>query len=280
MSFLTYFQSVQYATLPVVAVMGLLGLLVGSFLNVVIIRLPKILENEWQGKAAPYSLFFPRSHCPQCQHPIQLRDNIPLLSYLFLKRHCRFCHTPISPQYFFVELLSSLLCLMVALRFGFTVQTFAACLLIWALLALSFIDLKHMILPDDITLPTLWVGLLFNSFGTFQDLPSAVWGAVLGYLLLWGVYWIFKGLTGKEGLGYGDFKLLALLGAWLGWQALPMIILFSSFLGALVGGIFLFLNKKSKNTPIPFGPFLAVAGIIVLLYNKEIMQAYYRLILT
>ena len=268
---------------------AVIGLLVGSFLNVVIHRLPKMMDNDWRsqcaelhGQATPdtevLSLSVPRSRCPQCGHPITALENIPVISWLALRGKCSACRTPISLRYPIVEALTSLLSTLAAVHFGFGWAAAGALLLIWGLIALTFIDYDTQLLPDSITLPLLWAGLLLNLFGTYTDLQSAVVGAMLGYLSLWSVYWGFKLVTGKEGMGYGDFKLLAALGAWLGWQTLPLIILLSSLVGALLGIALIVLTKRGRNVPIPFGPYLATAGLIALLWGRELTQAYLRLI--
>lgn len=269
------------------AAAGLLGLCVGSFLNVVIHRLPKMMEQEWQAQCAelrgetasaapePLSLVKPRSRCPACGHPISALENIPLVSYLFiLKGKCSGCSNPISPRYPIIEAATALLSAYAAWHFGPTLQTVGALLLVWALIALSAIDFDTQLLPDSITLPLLWLGLLFNLWGIFADLSTAVIGAMAGYLALWSVFWLFKLATGKEGMGYGDFKLLAALGAWLGWQMLPAIILLSSVVGALVGISLIVVARHGRNIPIPFGPYLAAAGIIALFWGNAITQAY------
>ncbi|WP_301100798.1 A24 family peptidase [Propionivibrio sp.] len=267
---------------------GFLGLLVGSFLNVVIHRLPKMMDNDWRCQCAELlgaeplstealSLVRPRSRCPECGHPITALENIPLISWLALRGQCSACHTSISPRYPMVEVLTSLLTALGAAHFGFGWAATGGILLIWCLIALTFIDFDTQLLPDSITLPLLWAGLLFNLFGTYTDLQSAVVGAMAGYLTLWSVYWSFKLATGKEGMGYGDFKLLAALGAWLGWQILPLTILLSSLVGALVGIALILLAKRGRNVPIPFGPYLATAGLIALFWGKELTQTYLRL---
>ena len=268
---------------------AVIGLLVGSFLNVVIHRLPKMMDNDWRsqcaelhGQATPdteaLSLSVPRSRCPQCGHPITALENIPVISWLVLRGKCSACRAPISSRYPIVEALTSLLSILAAVHFGFGWAAAGALLLIWGLIALTFIDYDTQLLPDSITLPLLWAGLLLNLFGTYTDLQSAVVGAMAGYLSLWSVYWGFKLVTGKEGMGYGDFKLLAALGAWLGWQTLPLIILLSSLVGALLGIALIVLAKRGRNVPIPFGPYLATAGLIALLWGRELTQAYLRLI--
>ncbi|OQA34266.1 MAG: Type 4 prepilin-like proteins leader peptide-processing enzyme [Betaproteobacteria bacterium ADurb.Bin341] len=264
---------------------GVLGLCVGSFLNVVIHRLPQILERDWRTQCAelrgealescePLSLIRPRSRCPACGHPIGALENIPILSYLFLHGRCAACSAAISARYPLVEALTALLSGFTVWHFGPTLTATAALCLIWALIALSFIDLDTQLLPDSITLPLLWLGLLFNLWGGFASLQSAVIGAMAGYLCLWTVYWLFKLATGKEGMGYGDFKLLAALGAWLGWQMLPVIILLSSMIGAVVGIVLIILAKHGRNIPIPFGPYLAGAGVIALFWGPVINRTY------
>ena len=272
------------------AAAGLLGLCVGSFLNVVIHRLPKMMEQDWQAQCAELrgeqvlheealSLAKPRSRCPSCGHQITALENIPLLSYLLiLKGKCSGCGTPISPRYPIVEALTGLLSAYAAWHFGPTWQTVGALLLLWALIALSGIDLDTQLLPDSITLPLLWLGLAFNLQTTYCDLPSAVIGAMAGYLALWSVFWLFKLATGKEGMGYGDFKLLAALGAWLGWPMLPAIILLSSIVGAAVGITLIVAARHGRNIPIPFGPYLAAAGAIALFWGQQITSTYLGMI--
>jgi len=268
-----------------VAAAGVLGLCVGSFLNVVIHRLPKMMEQEWHAQCAelrgettaaePISLAKPRSRCPVCGHQISALENIPLISYLFiLKGKCAACATRISPRYPIVEAATGLLSGYAAWHFGPTLQTVGALLLVWALIALSAIDFDTQLLPDSITLPLLWLGLAFNLWSIFADLSTAVAGAMAGYLALWSVFWLFKLATGKEGMGYGDFKLLAALGAWLGWQMLPAIILLSSVVGAAVGISLIVVARHGRNIPIPFGPYLAAAGVIALFWGNAITQAY------
>ena len=268
---------------------GLLGLLVGSFLNVVIHRLPKMMENEWRNQCAelhgdapienePFSLIRPRSRCPSCGHPISALENVPILSWLWLRGRCSDCQAPISPRYPLVEAVTGLCSAAAAAYFGYGWMLLGALLLIWSLIALTFIDADTQLLPDSITLPLLWMGLCFNLFGVFADLSSAVLGAMVGYLSLWSVYWAFKLVTGKEGMGYGDFKLLAALGAWLGWQMLPLIILLSSLVGAAVGIVLIILARQGRHVPIPFGPYLAAAGLIALIWGKDLTQMYLRLI--
>ncbi len=275
----------------------ILGLMVGSFLNVVIHRLPKMLELGWRQQCAelggegslshaegepvhisPYNLIVPPSACPHCNHPISAWENIPIVSYLLLRGKCNSCGAAISPRYPIIEAVSGVLCAYAAWHFGFGWAAVGALLLIWALLALTAIDFDTQLLPDDITLPLIWAGLLFNLFGVYTDLPSAVLGAVIGYLALWSVYWGFKLATGKEGMGYGDFKLLAALGAWLGWQMLPLIILLSSLVGAVVGITMIVALKHGRNIPIPFGPYLAGGGLIALFWGQTLTQQYLQLL--
>ncbi|KHE15589.1 methyltransferase [Aeromonas hydrophila] len=265
----------------------LFSLMIGSFLNVVIHRLPIMLEREWQAEylgyfnpetlpqqEERYNLMVPRSACPHCGHAITAMENIPLLSWLWLKGRCSECQAPISARYPLVELLTALLSLVVAATFAPGWSLLAALLLTWVLVALTFIDLDKMLLPDQLTLPLLWGGLLFNLAGGFVPLADAVIGAMAGYLVLWSLYWAFKLLTGKEGMGYGDFKLLAALGAWLGWQALPIVLLLSSLVGAFIGIGLILLRNHHQNKPIPFGPYLAIAGWIALLWGDTITRWY------
>lgn len=266
---------------------GLLGLCVGSFLNVVIHRLPKMMEREWLAQCAEISgnetstetesltLSRPRSRCPHCGHAIRAYENIPLLSYfLILRGKCAGCGKPISLRYPLIEALTGALSAFAVWHFGDTYAAVGALLLIWALLALTFIDFDTQLLPDSITLPLLWLGLAFNLAQVYTDLPSAVIGAMAGYLILWSIYWGFKLLTGKEGMGYGDFKLLAALGAWLGWQMLPTIVLLSSVVGAAVGIALIAFARHGRHIPIPFGPYLASAGIIALFWGHTLTSTY------
>lgn len=266
-----------------------LGLLVGSFLNVVIHRLPKMMELDWRVQCAelhgeqpvhsePYNLLVPRSACPHCHHAIRAWENIPVASYLLLRGRCRGCHASISPRYPIIEAASGILCGFAAWHFGFGLAAVGAILLIWALLTLTVIDFDTQLLPDDITLPLIWTGLLFNLYDAFTTLHDAFLGAVLGYLALWSVYWLFKLVTGKEGMGYGDFKLLAALGAWLGWQLLPLIIILSSLVGAVVGITLIVAVKHGRDIPIPFGPYLAGGGLIALFWGQTLTQNYLQLL--
>jgi len=261
------------------------GLMVGSFLNVVIHRLPKMMEQEWhnnclelQGKEVPeqtkYSIVTPRSACPQCKHQITALENIPIISYLILGGKCKGCKTKISIRYPVVEALTGLLTGVIAYKYGYTTTTLFAWIFTLALIALTFIDFDTQLLPDDIVLPLLWIGLLFNLNTGFTDLKSAVIGAIAGYLVLWSVYWLFKIITGKEGMGYGDFKLLAAIGAWFGWQLLPAVILLSSVVGAVIGIGLIMFRGKTGNTAIPFGPFLALGGIAALFFGQQLASFY------
>ncbi|PAU51077.1 prepilin peptidase [Pseudomonas indica] len=263
-----------------------LGLLIGSFLNVVIHRLPKMMHRDWQSQAREllglpaedsrpvFNLVLPHSRCPHCNHQIRAWENIPIVSYLVLRGKCSACKAPISMRYPLIELACGLLSAYVAWHFGFGWAAGAALVLTWGLLAMSMIDVDHQLLPDALVLPLLWLGLIVNSFGLFASLEDALWGAVAGYLSLWSVYWLFKLITGKEGMGYGDFKLLAMLGAWGGWQILPLTILLSSLVGAVLGVIMLRLRNAETSTPIPFGPYLAIAGWIALLWGDQITGTY------
>lgn len=262
-----------------------LGLLVGSFLNVVIYRLPLMMEREWKcqcdeltGKEPepqePFTLSVPRSRCSHCNHAIGALENIPVISYLFLGGKCKECNTSISIRYPLIELLSGVLSGVVAFHFGFGWAGFGALFLTWTLIALTFIDVDHQLLPDSITLPLLWFGIFFSLFEIFTSLQASVLGAIAGYLSLWLVFHSFRLATGKEGMGYGDFKLLAALGAWLGWSYLPTIVLLSSLVGAVVGITLIVLRKQDRDIPIPFGPYLAAAGWITLIWGDSINQAY------
>jgi leader peptidase (prepilin peptidase)/N-methyltransferase len=265
--------------------MTILGLMIGSFLNVVIYRLPEMMKRSWlqqcaelQGKETEvlptFNLFTPRSACVQCGHKITAWENIPIISYLMLRGRCSRCHTRISPRYPIVEVITALMSGFVAWHYGYGFVVIAALILVWALIALAVIDLNTQLLPDDITLPLLWIGLLVNTNHGFTDIQSAVIGAVAGYLSLWSIYWCFKLTTGKEGMGYGDFKLLATIGAWLGWSMLPIVILFSSLVGAFVGIGLILTAKLNRNIPIPFGPYLVGGALIALFWGKQLTDTY------
>lgn len=264
---------------------GIFGLLIGSFLNVVIHRMPKMMQRESDnyvahesGKPLPhvdrYNLMTPRSACPQCGHRITAVENVPVISYLFLRGKCSECKSPISARYPLIELLTGGLSALLVWQFGSGVAGLAALVFAYLLIAMTFIDADTQLLPDDLTLPLLWCGLLLNLNATFVPLDEAVVGAAAGYLSLWAVYWLFKLATGKEGMGYGDFKLLAALGAWLGWKMLPVIVLLSSVVGAVVGISLILFAKHGRNNPIPFGPYLAAAGMIAMLFGKPLVQTY------
>jgi leader peptidase (prepilin peptidase)/N-methyltransferase len=279
------------------------GLLVGSFLNVVIHRLPLMMQAQWEAEAAelaeaqsqsavdvakapaaaasepaageqPFNLVVPRSRCPHCGHQITALENIPVLSWLWLRGRCSACKAPIPVRYPLIEMLSAVLALAAVWQYGLTLAGIGAVGLCFALIALAFIDIDTQLLPDDITLPLLWAGLLLNLSGAFVPLQDAVIGAMAGYLLLWSIYWVFKLATGKEGMGYGDFKLLAALGAWFGWQAIPAIILLASVVGAVVGIALMVFARHGRDIPIPFGPYLAGAGALTLFFSQPLMALY------
>jgi leader peptidase (prepilin peptidase) / N-methyltransferase len=273
---------------PVVAtvVAAIVGLVVGSFLNVVIHRLPRMLERGWQDQCAElkgeapedhprYNLVVPRSACPSCGHAITASENIPVVSWLLLRGKCSACGAAISARYPVVEILGGVLAASAIVKFGPTWQGLAACAFLWTLLALTFIDFDTQLLPDDLTLPLLWGGLLANVPGLFAPLREAVIGAIAGYLTLWSIYWLFKIIRGKEGMGYGDFKLLAALGAWLGWKMLPLIILGSSVVGAFIGISLVVFKGRDHNVPLAFGPYLAIAGILALFFGAPIVKVYF-----
>ena len=262
----------------------------GSFLNVVIYRLPVMMEREWRSECNQFlglntdaisndqfNLVFPGSTCPRCGHKIRPIENIPVISFLVLGGKCRECNNTISIRYPVIESITCVLTLIVAIHFGVTTQAILAILLTWSLIVLTAIDYDHQLLPDSITLPFLWLGILCNMFGEFTDIYSSLYGAIGGYLVLWSVYITFKIITGKEGMGHGDFKLLAMLGAWLGWQSLPLIIIVSSMLGSVIGIGLIIIGGHNKSQPIPFGPYLALAGWISLLFGNQLTQMYYNL---
>jgi leader peptidase (prepilin peptidase)/N-methyltransferase len=266
---------------------GILGLIIGSFLNVVIYRLPIMMEQEWRRDCREFlelepettsdfsfNLILPHSHCPHCQTSIKPYQNIPVLSYLLLRGKCANCAKPISVRYPLIEAFTGICSAIVAQHFGYGVELAFALLLTWALITLSFIDIDKHLLPDSIVLPLVWLGLLMSLFNVYTDAHKSIIGAVAGYLSLWTVYHIFKIVTGKEGMGYGDFKLLALFGAWLGWKFLPLIILLSSLVGAVIGISMVIFGDRDHSTPIPFGPYLAAAGWLALLWGNEIIDVY------
>lgn len=297
---MTLFSALQAYPILGMACALVLGLLVGSFLNVVIYRLPKMMERDWQnqckdflasdsniaalpsqdGKQEPFNLMVPASRCPGCGHKIRAWENIPVISYLCLGGKCSSCKTAISIRYPIIEIITGVLSVIAIGYFGINWNGLAALILSWSLIALTMIDIDTYLLPDDITLPLLWLGLIVNSFGVFTDLPSALWGAIAGYMSLWLVYQTFKLVTGKEGMGFGDFKLLAALGAWMGWQLLPQIILLSSLVGAVIGIAMIIMRGRDKTIPIPFGPYLAIAGWIAFIWGDTINQTYLKLFVT
>jgi leader peptidase (prepilin peptidase) / N-methyltransferase len=270
------------------ALAGVLGLVVGSFLNVVILRLPPRLLHGWKQQSrellelepdaadteAPPGIVREPSHCPHCKHPLGAVENIPLVSWLVLRGRCRHCHAPISIQYPLIELLSGVCSAIVVWKYGFAWQSAAALILTWALIALAGIDLRTQLLPDQITLPLLWLGLLVSLVPLFVGADASIAGAIIGYLSLWSIYWLFKLSTGKEGMGYGDFKLLGALGAWMGAFALLPIVLLSSLIGAVVGGTYLAIRGHDRSVPIPFGPFLAAAGWVQFVWGEQILALY------
>ena len=277
----------SFQTFPVlfVTAVTVMSLAIGSFLNVVIHRLPKMLERQWRDElselngqeiaAGPrYNLLVPRSACPACGHAIGALENVPLISYFALRGKCAGCKARISPRYPLVEALTGVLSGYIAWRYGFTWQTLALLVFVWSMIALAFIDLDTFYLPDDITLPLVWAGLLANMGGLFVDLQSAVIGAIAGYLALWIVFWGYKLATGKDGMGYGDFKLLAAIGAWLGWKMLPVVILLSSLVGAIVGISLIVFARHGRNVPIPFGPYLVLGGLIALFWGDQLLHYY------
>jgi len=282
---MTAFHDPAFFTLTCTA----LGLIVGSFLNVVILRLPKMMEQGWQRECCevldqpapvqePISLSHPGSHCPGCGAAIKPWQNIPVISWLVLRGRCAQCGMGISVRYPAVELITGVLSGLVAWHFGFGIEALSALALIWMLVALTGIDIDTQLLPDSITLPLLWLGLAVNLFAVWTPLSSAVMGAMLGYGSLWSVYWLFKLVTGKEGMGYGDFKLLGALGAWFGWQAVPLMILLSSFVGAALGIAILLSKRQGSDTPMPFGPYLAGAGLLTLFFGDTLIAEYLQLV--
>jgi leader peptidase (prepilin peptidase)/N-methyltransferase len=267
-----------------------LGLLIGSFLNVVIYRLPIMMQREWrsdclefldqpsEAATEKFNISVPRSRCSKCGHAISALENIPILSYFTLRGKCRQCKTPISMQYPLVELFTGVISLIIGWHFGVSLQTLAGLFFSWCLIAASGIDLAHKLLPDTITLPLMWLGILLSLFNVFIDLETSVIGAIAGYLFLWSVFWLFKLVTGKEGMGHGDFKLLAALGAWCGWEMLLVIVLTSSLIAAIVGITMIILGKTERSTQIPFGPYLAGAGWISFLWGPVLLSTYLNIL--
>jgi len=288
---MTSFQVLQSHPAIFISIIGILGLLVGSFINVVAHRVPIMMRRTWRKECQEYleintdnesddqrfDLVKPDSHCPTCHHAIRAYENIPVISYIALKGRCANCNTRISLRYPAVELFAALTSAIVAWHFGYSLQTAFALLLTWGLISASLIDLDHQLLPDSITLPLLWLGLFISLFGIFTDTRSSIIGAISGWLALWLVYIIFKRITGKEGMGFGDFKLLAALGAWLGWQVLPAIVLLASLVGAMAGITMMVFFNHARSAPIPFGPYLAAAGWIALLWGEDLINYYLSL---
>ncbi len=284
-------NTIDLTTDPITTIImiGIIGLIIGSFLNVVIARLPKMMERDWRAQCTeilaqpptwippttPFNLVTPRSHCPHCGHLITAVENIPVLSYLWQRGRCMECRKTIALRYPLVEITSAILAVITAWHFGINWQLAGALVFTWALLAASVIDYDHQLLPDEIILPMLWLGILCNLFGLYTDLESSVIGAMAGYMSLWTVFWIFKVITGKEGMGYGDFKLLAMLGAWAGWQGLLMVVFLSSLVGATVGISLILWHRHQQSQPFAFGPYLAFTGWINLLWGTKIMEWYF-----
>lgn len=282
-------EQLQSSPELLIACTFLLGLLIGSFLNVVIYRLPIMMQQQWRQECQTFlelptdspkrfNLSLPGSHCPACQTPIKAYDNLPIVSYLGLGGKCRNCQQPISLRYPLIELLTGLCSALIAWRFGFSLNLLFGLIFTWCLIAQSFIDIDHQLLPDSINLPLLWLGLLLSVFSLFSTAEDSIIGAIAGYLSLWSVYHLFRILTGKHGMGYGDFKLMAVLGAWLGWQYLPLIILMSSLVGASLGSLLVLFNKHSFSQPIPFGPYIAAAGWLSLVWGNQLNQIYLNLV--
>ncbi len=277
----------QSSPILLTIIITLFGLLVGSFLNVVIYRLPIMMQRGWKSEcmeylelnnpekdAEPFNLTLPLSRCPSCNTAIKPYQNIPVISYLFLKGKCAKCKTVISSRYPLIESFTGILSAIVAWHFGYSIEMLFALILTWSLIALSFIDIDHQLLPDSINFPLLWLGLFLSLFSLYTDAHSSIIGVIAGYLSLWTVYQVFKLTTGKEGMGFGDFKLLAVFGAWLGWQYLPLIIMLSSLVGAVIGISMIIFVQKDKNSPIPFGPYLAAAGWLALLWGDQMNALY------
>jgi len=282
--------ALQQNLLLLIMTSGLVGLIVGSFLNVVIHRTPRMLMRQWQqdchelagntpvaSTTEPYNLVVPRSQCPHCGHTISAIENIPVFSWLWLRRKCSACQAPISARYPLVEILTATLTAVTVWKLGYSLSGLAGVVLLWMLIAVTFIDIDHHLLPDVIVLPFLWLGLLLNLNNLFTSLPNAVIGAAAGYLSLWLIFHLFRLITGKEGMGYGDFKLFAVFGAWLGWQSLFAILLISSFVGAVVGLLLIMLRKQDRSQPIPFGPYLASAGWITMMWGDELTRTYFQI---
>ena len=283
-------EILQNSATLLISLVFVIGILVGSFLNLVIYRLPLMMQRQWRHECQSFlelpitdmdqsfNLVFPASHCPHCQTPIKAYDNIPLISFCLLAGKCRDCQAAISVRYPLIELFTGLCSALIAWRFGLSIAMLFGLLLTWSLIAQSVIDIEHQLLADSISLPMLWLGLLLSIFSIYTNSHDSIIGAIGGYLSLWSVYQLFKLATGKDGMGYGDFKLLALLGAWLGWQYLPLIILLSSLVGAMIGFSMVLLKNHKFSQPIPFGPYLAGAGWVALMWGTELNQLYLNLI--
>ena len=286
---MTFIEALQQYDWLFYGLVIFVALSVGSFLNVVIYRLPLMMENEWRQQCteflelessteiSKFTLASPASTCPKCGHKIRAWENIPVISYLLLKGKCSGCKTRISPEYPLVESVTAILSVVIAYHYGVSIQTLSALFFTWALIALTMIDFHKQLLPDNIVMPLLWAGILLGFFNTFIDLENSVIGAMAGYLALWSVYHLFRLITGKEGMGYGDFKLLSALGAWMGWKMLPLIIVLSSFVGAAIGIAMIVFVRHDKNVPIPFGPYLAIAGWIALIWGETITSSWLAL---
>jgi len=278
--------SLQQSPTLLIATVFVLGLMVGSFLNVVIYRLPLMMQRSWRRECREFlalpaedpeealNLMWPGSQCPHCQTPIKPHQNIPVLSYCWLRGRCAHCAGPIALRYPLIEAFTGICSALLAWQFGIGWPLLFGLLLSWSLIALSFIDIDHYLLPDSITLPLLWLGLALSLFGIYTDTHDSIVGAIAGYLSLWSIYWPFKLLTGKEGMGYGDFKLLAMFGAWLGWQALPLIIVLSSLVGAVFGIVMIAIGRHTMAKPMPFGPYIAAAGWLALLWGDDLNRLY------
>lgn len=285
-----FLETLQNSPVLLISIVFVIGVLIGSFLNLVIYRLPIMMQRQWRQECQSFlelattdtgqlfNLALPASHCPHCKTPIKAYDNIPLISFCLLAGKCRHCNTAISIRYPLIELFTGVSSALIAWRFGFSVAMVFALLLTWCLIAQSFIDIDHQLLADSISLPMLWLGLLLSVFSVYTNSHDSILGAIGGYLSLWSVYQLFKLATGKEGMGYGDFKLLAMLGAWLGWQYLPMIILLSSVVGAMIGVSMVLMKSHKLSQAIPFGPYLAAAGWLALIWGAELNQLYLNLI--
>ena len=286
MSFITLLQT---NSVFFISLCTTIGLVAGSFLNVIIFRLPKMMEREWNQQCSElrgettkplptFNLVKPCSECPHCKHKITALESIPIISYLALRGRCSQCNTSISLRYPIMEALTGIMSGFIAWHFGYGFITVAALIFVWSMIALAFIDLDTQLLPDEVTLPLLWIGLLINLGNGFTDISSAVIGAASGYIFLWLIYWCFKIATGKEGMGYGDFKLLAVIGAWFGWKMLPLVILLSSLAGAVIGIGLIIVAKNKRDTPFPFGPYLVGGGLVALFWGDQLNRTYLDLL--